>query len=799
MRRPHARTRLQHILLGVGLTTACGDDGREQTSATATLPTTSTTGTSGSTGATDSPTSGAPTTTTATTDSATGTSGSTGGCGAPCGDGCCPEDQICFEQTQTCVPDLGACTSNDDCDDDSFCPEQGVCVPFPDMGTLDLCETQAQPGIFRVVVQCEWNGPPPGDSHPNATDVMSKPLVANFGIGEPARPSIVFVTGPVIRVIDGETCAHNFTLDDYPTVGDSTAAIGDLDGDGRPEIVAHLAGGGAAAWSYDPVLKDFVVLWRTMDTSATGIHSISLADLTGDGKPEVVLGGIVYDAAGALLSSAGGQGDMMCQGGYSAPATIADVDLDDKLEIVRGGSIWAWDDIAKDMVPEPYFTGMGGDAFTAVADFGEFPGVKGDAPGRPEIVAMSPKSVRMMTIAGEPLFGPVTLPGGGDGGNVTIADFDGDGFPEFGVVGSTRYVVYDPACGDAKFPGECATMSMDGTLWQAAISENSCAIMGSTVFDFEGDKAAEVVYGDECFLRVFGGRQGDVVWSHPRSSATWYEAPIVADADGDGRAELINGYSGYVGNCAGVDPIFAGLRCTPEFACPTKALTCDADLCRCQADADCGDPDMACVDPLPNSPGVGKVCRAKYTPRTGLRVFSDANWVGSRPIWNQHAYSVTNVESDGTIPAGDQVQRNWEAPGLNNFRQNTQDELGTIAGPDVTVEGHDYGKDCSASNPVLPMQAEVCNRGKLGVEAGIEVGFYDADPQQGGQLLCSAETTKPLAPGECEVVECVWNDPPVNTMVDVFIQVDGGGVVSECFEKNNEATLRVQCPPPIPA
>ena len=795
------------LVLVLALVPACGDDGRAMESITTLSGGTVDTG-SGSSGAAtpttgssgeDVPTQGSQ------TDAVT-TSGTTGEtCAAPCGDACCEAGQVCHAAATQCIADLGPCTSNDDCQDDSYCdPQQMICVPYLGDGTTELCETQREPGIFRVQVQCEWTETPPGDPYPGGTEVRVKPLVADFKLDPDdalIRPSIVIVTSlggsSVVRVLDGETCADQFMLDEHLVSGDSTPAIGDLDGDGRPEIVAHAAGGGAVAWKYDPVMQDFVVLWRSVDVSATGVHSVALADLDDDAVPEVVLGALVYSATGELLSAAGGQGDALC-GSYHAPATIADVDLDDRLEIVGGGTIWAWDNVTDDLVEEPYFTADAAPAFTAVADFGDFPGFEGDGPGRPEIVAMSTKSIRVQTIAGAVLFGPAVLPGGGDGGNVTIADFDGDGAPEFGVVGSTLYVVYDPACGDPKFPGECASGAMNGILWQATVAENSCAIMGSTVFDFEGDGAAEVVYADECFIRVFAGKDGQVIWSHPRSSATWYEAPIVADSDGDGRSELITGYSSYVGSCGGPDPIFAGLRCTAEFACPTAALSCDADLCRCLEDADCGDPDMACVDPLPNSPGAGKVCRAKYTPRVGLRVFSDNNWVGSRPIWNQHSYSVTHVESDGTIPQGSMVPRNWEVGGLNNFRQNTQDELGLIQSPDITVEGTEYGKTCSADNPILPMEAEVCNRGLLPLDPPVEVGFYDKDPDQGGVLLCSAATTMVLAPGACEKVGCEWKDPPTNTQIDVWIEVDAGGGIAECFEKNNKSTLPVQCPPPAP-
>ena len=52
----------------------------------------------------------------------------------------------------------------------------------------------------------------------------------------------------------------------------------------------------------------------------------------------------------------------------------------------------------------------------------------------------------------------------------------------------------------------------------------------------------------------------------------------------------------------------------------------------------------------------------------GIRVFRDRDdgWVGTRGIWNQHAYSITNVNDDGTIPA--HPVANWLTPGLNNFR-----------------------------------------------------------------------------------------------------------------------------------
>lgn len=105
--------------------------------------------------------------------------------------------------------------------------------------------------------------------------------------------------------------------------------------------------------------------------------------------------------------------------------------------------------------------------------------------------------------------------------------------------------------------------------------------------------------------------------------------------------------------------------------------------------------------PLRGSPGEGNVCRSTSGTLQGVRVYSDVmdRWAGSRTVWNQHAYSVTHVEDDGTVPRGRDMERNWETAGLNNFRQNVQGDLARDAGPDVTVRGAGFGEGCDESSP----------------------------------------------------------------------------------------------------
>jgi hypothetical protein len=165
------------------------------------------------------------------------------------------------------------------------------------------------------------------------------------------------------------------------------------------------------------------------------------------------------------------------------------------------------------------------------------------------------------------------LPGGGRGGPPTIADFDNDGLPEIGVAGAYRYVV----------------LETNGTVkWQQPIQDGSSNFTGSSVFDFDGDGTAEVVYGDEVYLRVYRGTTGEVLYQLAKSSGTATEYPVIADVDGDGNAEIV----------AGANSLFG------------------------------------------------------FGPQNGIYVIGDRNntWVNTRQIWNQHTYHITNVNDDGTIP-----------------------------------------------------------------------------------------------------------------------------------------------------
>ena len=134
---------------------------------------------------------------------------------------------------------------------------------------------------------------------------------------------------------------------------------------------------------------------------------------------------------------------------------------------------------------------------------------------------------------------------------------------------------------------------------------------------------------------------------------------------------------------------------------------------------------------------------------------------------------------------------NWDDPQLNNFRQNVPGSANGQAIGDTTA-GASTIFSCEGSTVTLSV--DVCNRGALAIPQGVPVGFY-----VGNNKICTSLTSMPLFPGECEQVQCVWNNAPVvaTQAVDVTVIADDGNSLSECKEGNNTGGIfDVHCQPP---
>lgn len=165
------------------------------------------------------------------------------------------------------------------------------------------------------------------------------------------------------------------------------------------------------------------------------------------------------------------------------------------------------------------------DGYPAVADM--------DLDGKPEVVLVGSGRVSVLEGAtGAVIAGPLNIPTTGctgsctanRGGPPTIEDFDGDGRPEIGIAGGYSDSVYDYYREGEHIPeGITANPGELFVRWSIPTQDHSSNATGSSVFDCQGDGAAEVVYADECYLRVYSGVDGTVQLEWPNTSGTIHE------------------------------------------------------------------------------------------------------------------------------------------------------------------------------------------------------------------------------------------------------------------------------------
>jgi uncharacterized protein YxjI len=132
----------------------------------------------------------------------------------------------------------------------------------------------------------------------------------------------------------------------------SSVAVGDVDSDGQMEIVTggeYMYGGLRVAqlcvWSGATLALEKVQAWQW--TGDTWIESVAVGDVDGDGKKEVVSGGCYFDGAfynaqlcvwdGATLAFENVQAWYWTGSTYIKSVAVGDVDGDAKMEIVTGG------------------------------------------------------------------------------------------------------------------------------------------------------------------------------------------------------------------------------------------------------------------------------------------------------------------------------------------------------------------------------------------------------------------------------------------------------------------------------
>ena len=669
-----------------------------------------------------------------------------------CGAGkACPTDKVCVKDV--CVPDRGGCCNDNDCQGDTRCTTQaspgGICGRCYDYGDGDsdpMCigdgfsATDFKPPVDR----CKW---PLAGTMPLARDVVMTPIVIDLDLD--GEPEIVFApqggSGPSRLVaIRGKDCSQVYDVA-AGIQNFSQIAAADLDGDKKPEIVGLAANGslpsghpvaifeGTTGRKLAQSSDSFLLSDASYDCSAPAI-----ADVDGDGTPEIAVGAMLlrWDKAAGKLNTLWNH--TAAAASWGTATLINDFDGDGVLEICSGNRIYDAKTGADKTPTVMSRMDIGG--YGAVGDFNK--------DGFPDLVFVQSKNgnqkVSVVDVKNDKfLMDPLSIPGGW-GGSPTVADFDGDGVPDFGTAAPRYYYVFSLDCLKTPKPAKCRG-TLPGVLWASEIKDVSSGGTASSVFDFNGDGRAEVIYRDECWLRVYNGPDGKTVFARPITSGTALEMPIVADVDNDGRADVV---------------------------VPSDSI---------QGDGYCSDQNPEHQTGMPHG-GVTQ----------GIIVLKDpANrWMPSRPLWNQHTYHITNINDDGTIPASEPP--NWKR--YNNYRQNVQGKIViTVPQSDVTGRGAPPmdQTDCSKQ---WKLRAQVCNRGAADIASMMPSTFYSKDPRvDPSTALCTAYTQAPIAPGKCSVISCEWTSPPAMGAVDMWLRANddgkGGRPQTQCKTDNDLAFL----------
>ncbi|MCZ2342541.1 MAG: FG-GAP-like repeat-containing protein [Bacteroidales bacterium] len=187
---------------------------------------------------------------------------------------------------------------------------------------------------------------------------------------------------PVVRLLDPASGAvrSQFLAYDAGFTGGVRVAVGDVNADGTPDLITGTgAGGGPAVKVYNGKDGSILASFYAFDPAFTGGIYVAAGDVDGDGRAEVIVGAgvgggpqvVVFDGTSGTQEASGFAYDPAFRGGVFVGA--GDTDGDGRAEIVTGTGVGGGPDVRT-------FVVAGGGLQQANGFFAYDPGFTGGVP-----------------------------------------------------------------------------------------------------------------------------------------------------------------------------------------------------------------------------------------------------------------------------------------------------------------------------------------------------------------------------------------------------------------------------------